>query len=482
MRSFSTPPFADQPTVYGATCASIETLVQFDGLFAGIIVLDETEPTINRSIIGGNGFQATHHRGASVTNTAGGQSYRGHENPWDSIRVIRDGMEPLWVRFVNVAVNLNNVAINSILDDYQDANGLRHTGAIALRNVFSGPVPNDLCKIFAICCFSHVVSRLLCARNRLAQGDVLAGIHVWLYTLERAHEREAFKLLVQHLWPEAQHHLHPMDPVPPFQSGTINPSLISIQPTVMSPTKTQNLANPQQGFGFFPEFWNDSSRDLGPSSPHWQDFSPELSYAFMNSWASTSLSTTYDSPIPSQYDAQHGQSPPVASADPNASRHLQQTSVFTAVVQYVQENGGFWYNLAGRGLVSKDFRDCLAWSQERLSRKREIQGSFILPLSSEKATRNLVSRSIVTVTEAFVERGLLQEREEIEFYMKWVGTLLFTDQASSREFRDWIDSFRQSSTVEYVVTDRSGNLKRHVGLQHENDGKGKRKNRKSRRS
>ncbi|CEI68258.1 unnamed protein product [Fusarium venenatum] len=482
MRSFSTPPFADQPAVYGATCASIETLVQFDGLFAGIIVLDETEPTINRPRIGGNGFQATHHRGGSVTNTADGQSCRGHENPWDSIRFIRDGMEPLWARFVNVAVNLNNVAINSILDDYQDANGLRHTGAIALRNVFSGPVPNDLCKIFAICCFSHVISHLLCERNRLAQGDVLAGVHVWLYTLEKEHEREAFKLLVQNLWPESQHHLHRMDPVPPFQPGTINPSLINIQPTVMSPTNLQNFANLQQGFGFSPDLLNDTSRDLGPSSPHWQGFSPELSYVFMSSWASTPLSTTYDSPIPSQYDAQLGQSPPVASADPNTSSHLQQTSVFTAVVQYVQENGGFWYNLAGRGLVSKDFRECHAWSQERLSHKREIQRSFIVPLSSEKETRDLVSRSIVTVAEAFVERGLLQEREEIEFYMKWVGTLVFNNQTSSREFRDWIHGFRKSSTAEFVITDRSANLKRHVELPHDNNGKAKRKNKKSRRN
>lgn len=241
-----------------------------------------------------------------------------------------------------------------------------------------------------------------------------------------------------------------------------------------------------------------SSFNLGSQSYYWQGYGPRLSYPFISPWAPTQLPATYDASRP-PYDVDPSFSTP--SNDPETSNHLQQTSVFRAVLQYVQENADFWYNIAGRGLVSKDFRECLAWSQERLSQKMEIQRSFIHPLSSEKANRNLVSRGIVTITEAFVERGLLQKREEIEFYMQLAGTWLFNDQGSSREFRDWIYGFRQSlpslsvpmlqsSTDEkpyscslcWYSSNRSGNLKRHIELLHVKSERSNRTNKNSRRN
>lgn len=235
MRSPPSYPFANVPLPphNGATYAStenhraeeeyLETLAQLDGIFAGSVFLDETEPAAICSSIGRNDLQTASRQPQTgeapwTTNTADGQPCRAREIAWSSIRAIRNGTDALWGQFLNVAANLENAAVNRILADYQDAKGLRQTGAVALRNIFSGPIPNDLRKIFAFCCLSYVASHLLCARNMLAQSDILAGVRQWLYALEREDEREAFKLLIQHLWPEAQHHLHSMD------SGCLRPT------------------------------------------------------------------------------------------------------------------------------------------------------------------------------------------------------------------------------------------------------------------
>lgn len=420
MTSVSTHPFVDQLPVNGATCASRaeETLAQLDGLFAGFVFLDETEPATTCAI---NGHSRQSQIGrAPWTNTREEKPCRARDMAWSSIRVIRNEMETLWSQFVNVAANLENVSVNRILADYQDAKGLRQTGAVALRNIFSGPVPNDLRKVFAFCCLSYVVSHLLHARSMLAKGDILAGVRQWLYSLERDDERKAFKLLVQHLWPEAQHHLQSMDSVHPFQSGTIDLSLIDFQPTGMPQTNIQHFTYPQQNSEFPLDLSDTPSFVLGSQSHYWQSYGPRPSCPFISSWTPMHLPATYDASRPSQYDFDPCSIP---SNDPETSSHLQRTSVFKAVMQYVQENAEFWCNIAGRGLVSRDFRECLAWSQERLSRKMEIQRSFIHPLLLEKAKRDLVSRGIITIIEAFVERGLLQKRQEIEFYIQLAGTV-----------------------------------------------------------
>ncbi|KAM0297259.1 hypothetical protein ACHAPM_009792 [Fusarium culmorum] len=437
MRSPPSYPFANVPLPphNGATYAStenhrteeeyLETLAQLDGIFAGFVFLDETEPAAICLGIGGNDLQTGPSRQPQTgeapwtTNTADGQPCRAREIAWSSIRAIRNGTDVLWGQFFNAAANLENAAVNRILADYQDAKGLRQTGAVALRNIFSGPVPNDLRKIFAFCCLSYVSSHLLCARNMLAQSDILAGVRQWLYALEREDEREAFKLLVLHLWPEVQHHLQYTDSVHSFQPGTIDPSLINIQPTVMSPINIQNPAYPQQDPEFSLDLLDIPNLDLGSQSHHLQGYDRRPSCPFIRSW--TPMQLPYDASRQSPYDVD----PPfsIPSNDPETSNHLQQTSVFRAVLQYVQENADFWYNIAGRGLVSRDFRECLAWSQERLSRKMEIQRSFIHPLLLEKAKHDLVSRGIITIIEAFVERGLLQKRQEIELYIQLAGTV-----------------------------------------------------------
>ena len=485
-----------------------KALAEVDGLFAGFVYLDATEsasPSINGPRDDISRELQTLCAATSFNEAADSQPYsmhsdaRAREIAWSSIRTVRDGMAALWKHFVEVAANLDNPAINNILADYQDAKGLRQTGAIAFRNTVTGLAPNDLCKIFAFCSLSYVVSCLLYSRNRIGEGDILAGIRLWLDALEKEDEREAFKLLAGHLWPEARNHLHFINFGIEEQSQRIATNLRrGATPSPMLPTYTQlaspsftnpsldrqpssgsnfqsdvhrsednSLAHPTlhaQSEGIDPSLLSlHRARDslsmhaqgltqlthdecdfsLGLSGPpesyptlsptRWHDFDPgpfcpiELEMGLIENNEPTMPSASvqppliYDSPRKLPRSQSHDPSPLMTANESDTMIQLQETSVFRAVVQFIHENACFWYELAGRGLASKDFRSCLAWCQERLPQKTQIQTSFIQPLSSQKDERDLVSRGIVATAEAFFERGLLQDREDIEFYMELAG-------------------------------------------------------------
>ncbi|KAJ4012059.1 hypothetical protein NW752_004453 [Fusarium irregulare] len=417
-----------------------KALAEVDGLFAGFVYLDATESTSTT-----NGPRddlarelqalcaaAPFHESEDSQPCGMHNDTRAREIAWSSIRTVHDGMAALWDYFVEVAANLDNPAINNILADYQDAKGLRQTGAIAFRNTVTGLVPNDLCKIFAFCSLSYVVSRLLYSRNRIAEGDILAGIRLWLDALEKEDEREAFKLLAERLWPEARYHLHFMDfdtgkqsqrlatslrrgttpsPVFPTYTASTSPSFTShglghqpllryncqsdvhhsedttsVHPTSHAQSEgiDPSLLDLQRPRDSLPMYAHDLTQlthdecdfSLGSSGPpesyptlsptRWQDFDPGLIYPI-----DFEMGSIGDSEIPIS------SAPEPSPLTYDSSRQLRSSQS---------------HNLS-----------CLSWCQERLPRKTQIQASFIQPLSSQKNKRDLVSRGIVAIAEAFFE-------------------------------------------------------------------------------
>ncbi|KAG5790114.1 hypothetical protein H9Q69_010815 [Fusarium xylarioides] len=500
-------------------------LAEVDGLFAGFTHLDETEPESR------NNRSSSHQDDLaleldSLCNTApisGPDSQpdstdprnQARENAWASIRTVREGMQILWEHFVDVSYDVNLPTINNIRAEYHDSKGLRQAGVFAFRNTLTGPAPNDLVKIFAFCSLSYVVSRLLYSRGRLAEGDILAGIRLWLNALEDEEERKAFEVLAQRLWPEARNHLHFIDlnlgeqsrklasslrrgeaplsapspqmyPVLPLANlgpqtsmvyeqtvpayfydlgnshdlaiapdlGTIDPVLLNILAADISPAYIHNLTDrtydelnwslalPETHYHvpeLDPNLWH--GFDPGPVQP------PDLDAGAMGDtmpWSSIPQSNA-GSPIAtsSSHDS-HSQSLSSTQTADDILVSLQGTSVFAAVLKYIQEHGAFWFKLAGCGLVSKDLRSCLAWSQERSRKRKQIEASYIQPLSSEKYTRDLPARGIVSVVEAFFDQGLLQSIEDIKSYMERVASLLFSDRVACQEFRDWVHGVQGS--------------------------------------
>ncbi|KAF5672559.1 hypothetical protein FHETE_3693 [Fusarium heterosporum] len=498
-------------------------LAEVDGLFAGFQYLDETEPESHVS------SARVYHQDALVleldalctevpvlnapnTNIYDDNTHthtHTREIAWTSIRTVRDGMQVIWDHFVALSHTLNAPAINKIRDDYQDAKGLRHAGVFAFRNTLTGPTPNDLGKIFAFCSLSYVVSRLLHAKGRLAEDDILAGVRSWLDALEEESERTVFNIIAHHLWPEARGHLrfsftggeqrtYQAD----GQQGGLDAPSITTNPAFASSVASYQLSSNQHR-PYQPSF-NEliATEDLnarsailgvnppsvaegGPEGPfahavnvaglsydsfYWHDFEPPQPYMDTNTepqmWPDSALTqslrfdpmttldfvaagNTTDQPsidsLPSAtYDSgKHNRSSPGIQSGNNTLDNLQETSVFTAVVEYFRECCNFWFELADRGSVSKDLRSCLSWSQENLARKRHIQKSYMQPLLSKKCGQNSTSRGIISIAEAFVEWGFLQSIYDIEDYMKCAARLLFDDLAAREEFRRWLHGFRE---------------------------------------
>ncbi|KAI7771696.1 hypothetical protein LZL87_005972 [Fusarium oxysporum] len=478
-------------------------LAEVDGLFAGFTHLDETEPESRTS-------RSSHRPDDlaleldSLCNTSPANSAtdsqpdfthpsdQARENAWASIRTVREGMQILWEHFIDVSHDVNLPTINNIRAEYHDAKGLRQAGVFAFRNTLTGPAPNDLVKIFAFCSLSYVVSRILYSRGRLAEGDILAGIRLWLNALENEDERKAFEVLAERLWPEARNHLHFINldlgeqsqklagslrrgetpfsvpspqsyPVPPLANlgpqtssvyeqpvpaysfelgsshnlaiapglGTMDPVLLNILAADISPAYVQNLTDrTYDEFNFSLALSGTHARIPEPDPSLWHGFDPgpvqppDLDVRAMGGitpWSAIPQSNA-GSPIAtgSSHDSHNGSLSSTPIDDILAT--LQKTSVFTAVLEYIREHGAFWFKLAGCGLVSKDLRSCLAWSQERLRKKKQIETYYIQPLSSEKYTRNLPARGIVSVVEAFFDQGLLQSVEDIKSYMERVAS------------------------------------------------------------
>ncbi|KAF5627453.1 hypothetical protein F52700_8379 [Fusarium sp. NRRL 52700] len=496
-------------------------LAEVDGLFAGFTHLDETEPESrnSRSSSGHDDLALELDSlcsAAPTNNTPDSQPdstdprNQARENAWASIRTVREGMQILWEHFVDVSYDVNLPAINNIRAEYHDSKGLRQAGVFAFRNTLTGPAPNDLVKIFAFCSLSYVVSRLLYSRGRLAEGDILAGIRLWLNALEDEDERKAFEVLAQRLWPEARNHLHFIDlnmgeqsrklatslqrteapfsapstqtyPALPLTSLGPQTSAVYEQP---APAYSYELGNSQDlaiapGLGtidpvllnlFAPAYlhnltdrtydelnWSLALPETHPQVPEsetnlWHGFDPgpvntqDLDVGTMGGttpWSAIPQSNA-GSPVATSSSHDSHSRPPSSTPIDDILATLQQTPVFTAVLEYVRQHGAFWFKLAGCGLVSKDLRSCLAWSQERSRKRKQIEACYIQPLSSEKYTRDLPARGIVSVVEAFFDQGLLQSIEDIKSYMERVASLLFSDRVACQEFRDWVHGVQGS--------------------------------------
>ncbi|KAF5238718.1 hypothetical protein FANTH_10216 [Fusarium anthophilum] len=545
-------------------------LAEVDGLFAGFTHLDETEPESRRSRSSSGhddlALELDSLCSAAPTNStpdsqpdSANPRNQARENAWASIRTVREGMQILWEHFVDVSYDVNLPTINNIRAEYHDSRGLRQAGVFAFRNTLTGPVPNDLIKIFAFCSLSYVVSRLLYSRGRLAEGDILAGIRLWLNALENEDERKAFEVLAQRLWPEARNHLHFIDLNMGEQSRKLAASLRRSEVPFSAPSTQTHPVLPLTSLG--PQtssvyeqsvpapaysFELGGSHDLA-TAPSLGTIDPVLLNTFAPAYLHNLTDRTYDEhnwslalpethshvpepetnlwhgfdPGPVQpphlnFSAMGGITPWSAIPQPNVgspsastSSHeshsrslsitqtaedtlasLQGTSVFTAVLDYVREHGAFWFKLAGCGLVSKDFRSCLAWSQERLRKRKHIEASYMQPLSSGKYTKDLPARGIVSVVEAFFDQGLLQSIEDIKSYMERVASLLFSDRVACQEFRDWVNGVQGSPQASLstpkattklcdYTSDRSFNMERHQNTHEWNEEENKKKSRKT---
>ncbi|KAJ3524358.1 hypothetical protein NM208_g12086 [Fusarium decemcellulare] len=427
-----------------------------------------------------------------------------HQIAWSSIRNVRHGMQILWQYFVNESLRLDLPIVHNLRNAYRDATGLREAGVFAFRNTLTGPPPNDLTKAFAFCSLSYVVSRLLHASGRLKKEDILAGVRLWLDALETKEEREAFRVLAQALWPEARTRLHlydlgidqhweklpttvgRADYIPGiFPSTGLSPCSTLLQPqgwaSFEAPAQEPHIEDLDQ-----PRLGSPFAEPIAPENSMLNSFAGEESsvhaHNLMNmtydtlhfslgsdpppntvittppeTWSSSGqfshpnpdfsgqITMTNTAEPPSMSPAPSLEPSPDTAAHTNWLERLRDTMVFTAVVQYFQESRDFLYVLSGRGMLLNDPRSCLAWNQERLREKKHIRQEYLVRLVAEKHTKDAPSRGIVSVADLFVEIGYLQSVGDVQDYMTTIGKELIIDKVAYKEFREWVQVFRESA-------------------------------------
>ncbi|KAJ4146223.1 hypothetical protein NW754_001687 [Fusarium falciforme] len=482
-------PFLDTFTQYhsfdrGATRANVggaqalehlsRALGEIDGLFAGMKYLDATEPLDATPPPSVEPDELALELDALCKAAASRQPRQPpQEIAWSSVRDVREGMQCLWRHFVKVSQGLNMPIINSLRETYKDSRGLRTAGVFAFRNTLTGPTPNDLEKVFAFCSLSYVVSSLLHARGRLKKTEILDGILIWLNALETPQEREAFRGLAYWLWPEAHDKMNfidlldymelegPHQPQPFQKSQFASPGFIPTNTSteekaqdhvqiianategewssLMMMSHAFNIPDPGQSLYFGHCFDPGQSLDQSVNTSDSQN----IDY----SQSSDPNYNIFDDPmlggtavIPSNVTQQ-----PATSSAPNNTSScsdkpwgLRDTPVFTVVLKYCQENGSFWFGLSGWGAISKDIQLFVKWTEERAKEGERIYDQYLTQLVSEKDTKDVPSRGIVSVVEAFVEIGYLQSTSEVKDYMIRIAKSLFCDVVAYNEFVEWI--------------------------------------------
>ncbi|KAF5611751.1 uncharacterized protein FSUBG_2188 [Fusarium subglutinans] len=198
-----------------------DALVEVDGLFAGLIYLDTTDPPLIKrtsknwfSLAAKLDLSCNACETRSETDTSDAppstidEGVLARDAAWSSIRTIRDGMQILWDHFVDASRVLNTPTIESLRKSYDGAQGLCYEGVFAFRHTVVGQRHDDLVAIFAFCSLSYVIARLFCACNEANQIDIPAGLRSWRDAIKEEDERQAFDTLAVQMWPEAINTVH----------------------------------------------------------------------------------------------------------------------------------------------------------------------------------------------------------------------------------------------------------------------------------
>ncbi|KAF5572382.1 hypothetical protein FPANT_13120 [Fusarium pseudoanthophilum] len=200
-----------------------DALVEVDGLFAGLIYLDATDPPLLKRTSKNRSQNSLAAKLDFIYNTSETRSECDKSNApsstidegvlardaaWSSIRTIRGGIQILWDHFVDVSRALNTPTIDSLRKSYDGAQGLCYEGVFAFRHTVVGQRHDDLVAIFAFCSLSYVIAQLLCSRKRAKQSDIPAGLRSWRDAIKEEDERQAFDALAVQMWPEAINTIH----------------------------------------------------------------------------------------------------------------------------------------------------------------------------------------------------------------------------------------------------------------------------------
>lgn len=135
--SFCPPNFGVSSNNWNREMRSLPSL---DGLGAGLECVNKAASASPRNIAFSSPFR-----------------HEAYAAEWITIQNIEYSIETLWANFRNLTMELDQVQINHLYNQYHDASGLRDAGAFTFRGILAGSVPTDLETLFAGVCLAHAV-------------------------------------------------------------------------------------------------------------------------------------------------------------------------------------------------------------------------------------------------------------------------------------------------------------------------------------
>jgi hypothetical protein len=335
-----------------------EAMLPIDGLFAILIYLNKTKPPTYPKTL----------------------RIHSHEY-WGLVQDIRVALDCCWQHLISVTPAQELPGLEALLSSFPTPMSFYEAAIFTFRNTLTGPKPESLDAVIALCVLSHVTLSFLHQLHGSVDFDLYFDNDVWRDAIQDLEHRQTFNRLIEILFPETS-------PLSPRHTAPSFPPTMVLDLPSSTPHQNEDAGGPPPIL-FIPE--NDSLMC------DWSD----------NLWSCLDAVNEY----PIEPTSHHTSS----LAD------LQGSAIMRNITRFLEECGESMHIFSGRGLTAKDLRSCVAFNQQGFAAKNLITSSFIQPLREHDICKEPSISGILSIVDRFVDLGYLQTIGEVRDYMLFVG-------------------------------------------------------------
>ncbi|CAJ0548574.1 Ff.00g021870.m01.CDS01 [Fusarium sp. VM40] len=353
-------------------------MLPIDGLLAILIYLDKTKLFADPQII---------------------QSHK----HWGFVQHIRFALDWYRERLISVTLTQELPGLEALLRSFPTPMSFYEAAIFTFRNTLTGPKPESLDAVIALCIFSHVTLSYLRQLHGSVDCDLSFDSNVWRDTIQDLEHRQTFSRLIEILFPET------LPLVSCHASQLLPPAGVLDLPS----------STPHQ---------NEAAEALPPTIFTIED---DLAiYDMLDSFLGCSDAVDAYPATPSSH-AMVG----VGTAHHTSSlADLQGSAIMLNITRFLEECGESMLIFSGRGLTAKDLRSCVAFNQQGFATKNLITTSFIQPLRKYDICKEPSISGILSIVDRFVDLGYLQTIGEVRDYMLFVGREVLASDQTFPEF------------------------------------------------
>ncbi|KAH6959313.1 hypothetical protein DER45DRAFT_594743 [Fusarium avenaceum] len=338
---------------------------------------------------------------------------------WGLVHGIRSSLDCYWQRLASVTPSQELPGLEALLRSFPTPMSFYEAAIFTFRNTLTGPKPESLDAVVALCILSHVVLSHMRQLHGEINCDLSFDSNVWRDAIKDLKHRQTLSHIIGVLFPEtsALSSYHTVQSLPPaimaldlpHSTPHQNEAAEALPPTIFT-IEDDSLIYDMPG-----SFWDCfGTVDEYPATP--------------NSHALASLVDVGN--------AYHTSS----LAD------LQESAIMLNITRFLEECGESMLIFSGRGLTAKDLRSCVAFNQQGSATKKLITASFIQPLRKYGICKEPSISGILSIVDRFVDLGYLQTIDEVRRYMLFVAKEVLASDQTFPEFCETVCAIIRTDT------------------------------------